>query len=48
MFGWRGRLSVNLTDGVISNETLDQGVLKTYLGGRGLGIYLARARPGRF
>jgi aldehyde:ferredoxin oxidoreductase len=41
MFGWRGRLlRVNLTSGAIKKETLDPGVAKDYLGGRGLGIYL--------
>ncbi len=41
MFGWRGRLlRVNLTSGFINNEVLGPAVIRDYLGGRGLGIYL--------
>ena len=40
MHGWCGKLlRVNLTDGRISREMLDPGVAKSYVGGRGLGIY---------
>ena len=38
--GWCGKvLRVNLTDGRILTEVLDSGVAKSYIGGRGLGIY---------
>lgn len=41
MFGWRGRLlRVNLTSGAVKIETLERDVVRDYLGGRGLGIYL--------
>jgi aldehyde:ferredoxin oxidoreductase len=41
MFGWLGQLlRVNLTRGTIKTEPLEQGVARTYLGGRGLGTYL--------
>ncbi|MGD9136414.1 MAG: aldehyde ferredoxin oxidoreductase family protein [Desulfobacterales bacterium] len=38
--GWCGKvLRVNLTDGRILTELLDSDVAKSYIGGRGLGIY---------
>ena len=40
MHGWCGKvLRVDLTGGQIRTEKLDPGVAKTYVGGRGLGIY---------
>ena len=40
MHGWCGNvLRVDLTGGQIRTEKLDPGVAKTYVGGRGLGIY---------
>ncbi len=41
MFGWMGKiLRVDLTRGVCTEEVLDPEVIKDYIGGRGLGIYL--------
>ncbi|HCY85439.1 MAG TPA: aldehyde ferredoxin oxidoreductase [Desulfobacteraceae bacterium] len=41
MYGWMGNiLRVNLTTGQCTRETLDPGVARDYVGGRGLGIYL--------
>ncbi len=41
MAGWMGKiLRVDLTNGVCSDEALDERVAKDYIGGRGLGIYL--------
>jgi aldehyde:ferredoxin oxidoreductase len=43
MNGWRGKvLHVDLTRGVIREESLDPKVAKDYIGGRGLGIYYLR------
>ncbi len=40
MYGWQGKiLSVDLSRGRISVETLDPQVARDYVGGRGLGIY---------
>ena len=40
MHGWCGKvLRVNLTVGRIVTEMLDPEVAKSYIGGRGLGIY---------
>jgi aldehyde:ferredoxin oxidoreductase len=40
MNGWTGKaLRVNLTSGEIIHEEIDREILKTYLGGRGLGAY---------
>ncbi len=40
--GWIGRIArVNLTDGKVTYESLPEEVLKTWIGGRGLGVYLA-------
>jgi len=40
MNGWTGKaLRVNLTTGEVTHEGIDPEVLKTYLGGRGLGAY---------
>jgi aldehyde:ferredoxin oxidoreductase len=40
MYGWHGKiLSVDLSRGRISVETLDPQVARDYVGGRGLGIY---------
>lgn len=41
MFGWTGRLlKINLTKGSISRENIEEDILHSYLGGRGLGVYL--------
>ncbi len=41
MNGWtRKMLRVNLTDGSTSIEEIEEEILKKYLGGRGLGVYL--------
>ena len=41
MYGWMGKiLKVDLTKGTYNEEALDQKVIKDYIGGRGLGIYL--------
>jgi len=41
MYGWMGKiLRVDLTKGVFAEEPLDEKVIKDYIGGRGLGIYL--------
>jgi len=41
MYGWMGKiLRVDLTKEVFSEEPLDENVIKDYIGGRGLGIYL--------
>src|SRR5512136_1993013 len=48
MYGWRGRaLRVDLTRGLVREESLDPRVAKDYIGGRGLGIQrlLAEANP---
>jgi len=40
MYGWRGKvLRVDLTSGRLTEEDLDQKVVRDYIGGRGLGIY---------
>jgi aldehyde:ferredoxin oxidoreductase len=40
MNGWTGKaLRVNLTTGEVTHEGIDPEILKTYLGGRGLGAY---------
>ena len=39
MFGWHGRiLRVDLTNGTIQSESVDPGVAKDYIGGRGWAI----------
>ena len=39
VYGWHGRLlRVNLTDGVIHEETIPEAEAKKYIGGRGLAI----------
>ncbi len=41
MYGWMGKiLRVDLTKGECSQEPLDSKVIKEYIGGRGLGVYL--------
>jgi len=41
MFGWSGRLlKIDLTKGSISRENIKEDILHSYLGGRGLGVYL--------
>jgi aldehyde:ferredoxin oxidoreductase len=40
MYGWKGKvLRVDLTKGETRVESLDPGIAKDYIGGRGLGIY---------
>jgi aldehyde:ferredoxin oxidoreductase len=41
MYGWMGKiLRVDLSKGSCTDESLDPGIIKDYIGGRGLGIYL--------
>lgn len=43
MYGWHGRaLHVHLSDHSFRSEPIDQTLLQTYLGGRGLGVRLMR------
>jgi aldehyde:ferredoxin oxidoreductase len=41
MFGYMGKiLRVNLTKGIITEETLEENIARKFLGGRGLGAYI--------